>query len=157
MWNGERQVQKEGIVFIPDTAFLHALVDEGVDINNDSDNDLMCGTRGGGLLFFENEIISSISNKEKHLKKSNYFNVGAYPNPFNNSAKINVTVYEAGELSISIYDIKGSKVSEIVNSTVAAGNYSYAWDAKREMTSGVYFINAIFNGRSTTTKIIALK
>lgn len=60
-----------------------------------------------------------------------------YPNPFNPSTRITWSIAEAGQVTITIYDILGNKVKQIVNEFKPAGLYSTSFDASN-LASGVY-------------------
>ncbi len=63
-----------------------------------------------------------------------------YPNPFNPVTSISFTLPAGfnGAVSLKIFDITGREVSNLVNSTLSQGTYSFQWDASR-YSSGVYF------------------
>jgi len=61
-----------------------------------------------------------------------------FPNPFNPTTTISFGIPKAGLVSISVYDITGKFVTELVNGELSAGKYNTAWDAS-SLASGVYF------------------
>ncbi len=61
-----------------------------------------------------------------------------YPNPFNPSTTIAYHMKEAGNVSITVYDITGKEVANLVSDTRPAGIHSVTW-----------------NGRNTTGNIVA--
>ena len=62
-----------------------------------------------------------------------------YPNPFNPITNIRFEIPEISEVNISIYDIRGSLVEEVVNSQVEAGYHEIVWDGSA-VSSGIYFV-----------------
>ena len=69
---------------------------------------------------------------------SNYVLYQNYPNPFNPGTVINFSLPEdVSNVKLSIYNALGEKVKELVNSSLAAGNYSYHWNAFN-FASGIY-------------------
>ena len=67
-----------------------------------------------------------------------------YPNPFNPTTTIAYTVMSAGDVTVSIYDIRGREVFELVNGFHVPGiQYEATWDAlnqsNRPISAGVYF------------------
>ena len=61
-----------------------------------------------------------------------------YPNPFNPSTTIEFSLPEnVKNVRISIYNILGQKVAELVNGSMLAGKYQYQWNAK-DLASGMY-------------------
>ena len=61
-----------------------------------------------------------------------------YPNPFNPSTTIEFSLPEnVKNIKLSIYNILGQKVAELINTSLIAGKYQYQWDAKN-YASGMY-------------------
>ena len=52
-----------------------------------------------------------------------------YPNPFNPQAQIEFSLVEAGEVEIVVYNIKGQKVAELLNSKLDSGSHKITWQA----------------------------
>ncbi len=67
---------------------------------------------------------------------------------------------EAGKVNLSVYNIKGQKVIELIDETKVAGNHSVVWNAKdssgKELRSGVYFYKLEVNNSETQTKKMIL-
>ena len=78
----------------------------------------------------------------------------AYPNPFNPSTKIDYVLSNSNIINLSVYDIYGRQIEELLNEYHRAGEYSITWDASRQ-PSGIYFIRA-FNGEHYFHKKITL-
>ena len=70
----------------------------------------------------------------------NLFN--PYPNPFNPVTIIKYVTPEAGQISISIYDIHGREVAKLYNGTQIPGSHLLTWDAS-EYSSGIYFVTML--------------
>ena len=79
-----------------------------------------------------------------------------YPNPFNPTTKIKYSVPTDGIVNISVYNVLGSKVSEIVNSIQKAGNYEVAFDAS-ELASGMYIYRMESGSFVSIKKMMILK
>jgi hypothetical protein len=74
-----------------------------------------------------------------------------YPNPFNPSTTIEFSLPEnVKSVTLSIYNVLGEKIAELVNGAMVAGKYEYKWNAK-EFASGLY----IYELR--TEKFVAIK
>jgi C1A family cysteine protease len=74
-----------------------------------------------------------------------------YPNPFNPSTIIEFSLPEnVGSVKLSIYNVLGEKVAELVNTALLAGKYSYQWNAGN-VSTGMY----IYELR--TDKFVAIK
>jgi photosystem II stability/assembly factor-like uncharacterized protein len=63
-----------------------------------------------------------------------------FPNPFNPSTTIKYSIPVESNVKLIIYNSLGQKVSELVNSAQASGNYQVTWNAA-DLSSGVYFYN----------------
>lgn len=77
-----------------------------------------------------------------------------YPNPFNPSTKIDFTLPIESNVKISIYNLIGQKVSEIVNAKFNAGKHSFEFNASN-LSSGIYLYK-IEAGDFTSTKKMQL-
>jgi len=79
-----------------------------------------------------------------------------YPNPFNPSTNISFSVPHSEFVNLSIYDILGRKVSELVNQNLNAGTHNYDFDASY-LSSGVYVYKLIVGVKTVTKKMLLLK
>lgn len=61
-----------------------------------------------------------------------------YPNPFNPNTVISYQLPVAGFVTLSIFDINGKLVTQLVNEVKEAGYYSVKFDAAK-LSSGIYF------------------
>ena len=77
-----------------------------------------------------NEIFSAVP--EKFDLSQNY------PNPFNPSTTIKYALPERVHVKITIYNIRGQKVVQLLNEEIDTGYHSILWDGK-ENKSGIYF------------------
>ncbi|MDB4126200.1 lamin tail domain-containing protein [Candidatus Marinimicrobia bacterium] len=103
------------------------------------------------------EIMVANSNDEVAVTMLNDFSLSsAYPNPFNPSTSFDVSIPNAGYLNIGVYNISGQLVDVIANGLYNENNYTFSWDAA-EMPSGMYVINANFNGVNASHNISLIK
>ncbi|MBX9850916.1 MAG: T9SS type A sorting domain-containing protein [Cytophagaceae bacterium] len=56
---------------------------------------------------------------------SDFNTVKIFPNPFNNTCKIEYELKESAQVRIELYDLLGVKVLEIENAFQSPGNFSY--------------------------------
>ncbi len=85
------------------------------------------------------------------------FEVGeAYPNPFNPSTTINISLGETAQLTAAVYDIGGREVATLANGQFNAGQHSFSFDA-RGMASGVYFLRAMVGSEVETRKLVLMQ
>ncbi|MFQ5868790.1 MAG: T9SS type A sorting domain-containing protein [Candidatus Zixiibacteriota bacterium] len=79
-----------------------------------------------------------------------------YPNPFNANTNISYTLAEAGNVSLSVYDISGRLVAALVDGQKESGEHSATWNAS-EFSSGVYFYKLTTADYTATKKMHLLK
>ncbi len=84
-----------------------------------------------------------------------------YPNPFNPETTISFNLPEQAKVELSVYNIKGQKVTNLVNETRPAGKHSVAWkgmdSTNKPVSSGVYFYKMTANGKSQIKKMLLVK
>ncbi len=68
--------------------------------------------------------------------------IGLYPNPFNDQLTISCELDTSAEVSLSIYNIIGQKIRDLVSRTEPAGIQRYEWNGKSDsgaaVSPGVY-------------------
>ncbi len=79
-----------------------------------------------------------------------------YPNPFNPSTTIKYSVADAGHVSLTIYNVMGQKVAELVNTTKTAGAHTVQWQAGTA-ASGMYFYKLKSGGQTLTKQMMLIK
>ncbi|MCX6640704.1 MAG: T9SS type A sorting domain-containing protein [bacterium] len=79
-----------------------------------------------------------------------------YPNPFNLSTAISYQLQVASLVNLSVYDISGKRVAELVNGILEAGTHSVTFDASG-LTSGVYLYKLEAGDFTKTQKMVLLK
>ena len=67
----------------------------------------------------------------------------AYPNPFNPRATIGYSLPEQSQVTLRVYDVRGSLVATLVDGPVEAGDHAVVWNGRNDsgsgVASGVYF------------------
>ncbi|MCB0749090.1 MAG: T9SS type A sorting domain-containing protein [Ignavibacteriae bacterium] len=80
-----------------------------------------------------------------------------YPNPFNPTTKINFTLPEKGFVKLTIYNMIGEKVMDVLNETIINGSHTVEIDASH-LASGVYVYSLNVAGKySAVKKMMLLK
>ena len=79
-----------------------------------------------------------------------------YPNPFNPSTTIRFSIPEAGMVNLTVYNLLGEKVGEILNQELVTNTYEITYDASN-LSSGVYFYTIRTNDYVATKKMLLLK
>ncbi len=84
-----------------------------------------------------------------------YF-IGNYPNPFNPVTIIRYELPKSVKVNISVYDILGRRVKELVNEEKEPGRYEIQFNATN-FSSGVYFYRIVTTDFVSTKKMMILK
>ncbi len=81
-----------------------------------------------------------------------------YPNPFNPSTTIIYRLPEAARVRLTIHDLTGRQVRELVNQNQNAGSYSVQWDGRNQagqtVATGVYIYEIQAGQFSQTRKML---
>ncbi len=108
-----------------------------------------------GSAQYGSNALASISLSSEDIPVE--FTVGAgYPNPFNPSITVPLSLPNAGEVKFSVFNILGQVVFENSQQYVA-GNHKYNFMAGSQMVSGVYFMKIEFGKNVSFNKIMLLK
>ncbi len=84
-----------------------------------------------------------------------------HPNPFNPSTTISYNIIESGKVDLSIYNIKGQKVKQLIDEELPAGQHFVIWDgtndAGKPVASGVYYYQLKAGSQMLQNKALLLK
>jgi PKD repeat protein len=84
-----------------------------------------------------------------------------YPNPFNPETSIQLYIAEDSQVNLSIYNLKGQLITELISEFKEMGNYSVIWNGmdkdSQYVSSGVYLIRFSAEGILEFSKIVYLK
>lgn len=89
-------------------------------------------------------IIDQISTSSDegclYIPANRYQVMQNYPNPFNPLTNINYLLPKESQVTLSVYDVLGNHVAELVNGYQNAGNYEVSFSSNNlKLTSGTYF------------------
>ncbi|MCB2213606.1 T9SS type A sorting domain-containing protein [bacterium] len=85
------------------------------------------------------------------------FAVGAvYPNPFNATARFDITLPDAQRVSVRVFDTLGRQVAEIANANYSAGTHTLTV-APTGLASGVYFLQVNAGPEKAMRKLVYMK
>jgi hypothetical protein len=79
-----------------------------------------------------------------------------YPNPFNPSTTINYSIPNASKVTLSVFNVLGQEVAQLVNESQIAGRYQVSFDASR-FSTGVYFYRVEAGSFSAVKKMLLVK
>jgi Subtilase family/Secretion system C-terminal sorting domain len=108
------------------------------------------GTGFGEIATDETEIVTRSVPSDFQLGE-------AYPNPFNPTTSISVSLPESAELTVQVYNLSGRLVATLSEGHMDAGSHSLTFDGSN-LASGVYFVHAIVPGElNATRKLVLMK
>lgn len=128
------------------------------DYNNDGFADLVISGNldyeRETLYVFDNLAGITVNNQLENDIVSTFNLEQNYPNPFNPSTTINFSVQQAGNVTMSVYNLLGQQVANLVDQKMQAGSHSVTFDASG-LSSGTY-IYRITSGEFVQTKKMML-
>ena len=79
-----------------------------------------------------------------------------YPNPFNPTTEITFDLVKDGQVKLSVYNLLGQEVAEVVNRTMDSGRHSIMFTAD-ELPSGVYLYRLEAGEFTSQKKMVLIK
>ena len=79
-----------------------------------------------------------------------------YPNPFNPSTTIRFALNDAGIVNLTVFDVTGRQVANLVNGYRDSGQHDVTFDGSN-LSSGLYWYRLTANGQTSTAKMILMK
>ena len=79
-----------------------------------------------------------------------------YPNPFNPSTKIKYNIASAGNVKLTVYNVLGQEIAELVNGEVSAGLHEVTFNAS-SLPSGAYLYKLEQGSSVMVKKMLLLK
>ncbi len=145
----QKLIQDLDISANPNTLSWNVIASDGFDFTEVS---------GGNSIFYLNFDFLEISSEPVIPKYRLYNN---YPNPFNPITTLTYYVIEDVNVDITIFDLNGKVVKNLLNKKQLIGYHSVSWDATNEqgqkISAGVYLYSIEAGGFRKTKKMILLK
>lgn len=92
---------------------------------------------------------------------SNILTIANYPNPFNPTTIIKFSLPKDSKVKLSIYNVKGQKVTTVVDEFLEKGIHTVEWKGtdsnKKAVSSGIYFYEISAGKSSKMKKMLLLK
>lgn len=129
-WLAFRWKSLDGADFVPGIVYL-----DHIQLSRDS-------------LVVSVEDLLGVDKRQGELK-------AVYPNPFNTSTTINYSLSEASNVEITIFDLYGRSIKQLVNEKLPAGAYEVEW-SPNDAANGIYVV-AMRAGRDVSFKQIVLQ
>jgi hypothetical protein len=80
----------------------------------------------------------------------------AYPNPFNPTTQMSLTLNTTADVSIKVFNMNGQLVDVIADRQMSSGTYSFTWNGTNA-PSGIYFIKTEVGREVHAQKIMLIK
>ncbi|MDP8209942.1 MAG: C25 family cysteine peptidase [Candidatus Stygibacter australis] len=114
-----------------------------------------------GFAFDDIQVYSSAREKSEENFGNAVTSLKSYPNPFNPQTTLSFNLNENTEINLSVYNIKGQLVRELINEHLEEGNHSVIWDGRnasgKTTSTGIYFARLKARNLDITKKIILIK
>lgn len=89
------------------------------------------------------------------------FAIGNYPNPCNPITNIHFSLPNDGHIKISIFNMRGRRVCELVDRKYDAGHHIVQWNGRDDhahlVATGIYFYKVQFEQHIRTNKLLVIK
>ena len=106
--------------------------------------------------FWYNERPTGMSISDDAPVASRYELGQNYPNPFNPITHIRFNIPETGNTKLTVFNMMGEAVANLVNGVVSAGGHTVSWNAAN-MPTGVYFYRMESGNFTQTRKLLLVK
>lgn len=110
----------------------------------------------GGIGMSGKITVQGTTDVKDNINAAKYNLAQNFPNPFNPTTSINVTVEKTNYTELTIYNSIGEQVTNLVSKTLTPGTYTFSWDAAN-FPSGIYFYRIVSGGFIDVKKMTLLK
>jgi hypothetical protein len=80
--------------------------------------------------------------------------LSVFPNPARGSLVASYHLPEAATVQLSVYDMNGALLAELMNKKQAAGTYTFPIDERSIKASGVYMVRLVYNDKTATVRLV---
>ena len=167
LWDAGTEVNEE-----PGVGMNQAPRQSGPDTGDDENGPVVLiadGMAGPGGFTYPNaaDVIrvtinggTAVSNETFDEVPNQFTLHGNYPNPFNPTTTIRYEIATPGNVTLTVYNMLGQRVSELVSGAQRAGVYEVSWDGNdlsgRTAASGVYLYRLTLDGRQSEARVMTL-
>ncbi len=112
-------------------------------------------------IIMDEEVIEVGVDSVANSSSSEFSLDTVYPNPFNNSTRIDFFINNSGYVEIGIYDIMGRWITNLVGEYMQSGKHSISWSgidiSGKPLSSGTYMIVMKFGNKFQTKRTKFIK
>ena len=101
-------------------------------------------------------ILETAGVNNNSILPENISSIECYPNPFNASVTVNFVLNQAGSITLSIYNLRGQRVTTLLDGSMSVGEHRIMWDGSG-FPSGIYFAKLDAGISSKSIKMVLLK
>ena len=118
---------------------------------------------GTGIDWYQGalEYFSSIEEQIAPTVVKDFILDSPFPNPFNNQVQFRWKIFSESLVKISIYDLYGCHIKDILNDVYSPGDYSSTWNGRNfadlKVSTGIYILQLTNGKRAASRKIVLLK
>jgi hypothetical protein len=109
-----------------------------------------------GAVSYEGPVEVELPGRVTHLAW-----VAAGPNPFAGSLRLALASPRAGEVRVSVYDLRGEEVAELHRGGLGAGRSEFTWEGRdrsgRAVPPGVYAVRATLGAEVATHRVMRIR
>nr|MBP7564285.1 T9SS type A sorting domain-containing protein [Candidatus Cloacimonadota bacterium] len=114
-----------------------------------------------GVSEMSNPVTISYTLGNNDVVNADTDQMSIYPNPFNPSTNISLSVKNQAISSLKVFNIKGELVNTLLDKQLVSGKMSVSWKGDnhyhQELPSGIYFIRFESGDFQSTKKVLLLK
>ena len=112
--------------------------------------------------FFIARFAPPVGIEEESILESSNITINAIsPNPFYSSVDISISLQEPTDIIISIFDLSGRRIADILTGSIQAGETTVNWDGRNSIgnytPSGVYILRVSSDGTEMTEKLAVIR
>ena len=98
----------------------------------------------------------SIASSVEPLTENKTASIQSYPNPFSNENTVVLNIDEPSMVSVKVTDSKGNEITELVNSFLNQGIYSYSL-SNLNLAQGTYYISLNTGKKVEVLQVVSIK
>jgi hypothetical protein len=111
------------------------------------------------IIALESDASTAITpGKDPNSSPDQFVLLQNFPNPFNARTAIEFEIFKEASISLTVFDLLGQKIKDIVNDRFPAGKYTFYWDGinsdGKAVPSGIYLYQLKTPATTITKKMI---